>query len=111
MRDAEGRKTEASKVKQTTKQSNTYSTPKAVTFPKKNELLRVGLEPTHPTCTAICGPNIPCARVVCDNDIYSIEIACPSPAVLREREGGREGERERGRERGREGGGREEGGI
>ena len=39
MRD-ERRKKEASKVKQTTRQS------KAVTFPKKNELLRVGIEPT-----------------------------------------------------------------
>ena len=45
MRDEEeGRKKEASKVKQTTRQSNT-STPKAVTFSKKNELPRVGLKP------------------------------------------------------------------
>ena len=39
---------EASKVKQTTK-ANQHSTPKAVTFPKKNELPRVGLEPTTRT--------------------------------------------------------------
>ena len=39
----EGRKKEASKVKQT-RQSN--STPKVVTFPKKNELPQVGLEST-----------------------------------------------------------------
>ena len=36
---------EASKVKQTDKAKH-HSTPKAVTFPKKNELPRVGLEPT-----------------------------------------------------------------
>ena len=35
----EGRKKEASKAKQ-------HSTPKAVTFPKRKELPRVGLEPT-----------------------------------------------------------------
>ena len=45
VRDAEGRKKEASKVKQTNK-AKQHSTPKAVTFPKKNELPRVGLEPT-----------------------------------------------------------------
>ena len=38
MRDEEGRKKEASKVKQ-------HSTPKVVIFPKKNELPRVGFEP------------------------------------------------------------------
>ena len=43
MRD-EGRKKEASKVKQN--KAKQHSTPKAVTFPKKNELPRVGLEPT-----------------------------------------------------------------
>ena len=36
----EGRKNEASKVKQT--KQHMHSTPKAVTFPKKNELPRVG---------------------------------------------------------------------
>ena len=41
MRDAEGRKKEASKVKQTNK-AKQHSTPKAVTFPQKNELPRVG---------------------------------------------------------------------
>ena len=41
----EGRKKEASKVKQTNK-AKQYSTPKTVTFPEKNELPRVGLEPT-----------------------------------------------------------------
>ena len=51
MRNAEGQKKEASKVKQTTRQSNTQTskvkqTPKVVSFPKKNELPRVGLEPT-----------------------------------------------------------------
>ena len=47
MRDEkEERKKEASKVKQTNK-AKQHSTPKAVTFPrKKNELPRVGLEPT-----------------------------------------------------------------
>ena len=40
------RKEKISKVKQTTRQSNAAHTPKAVTFPKKNELPRVGLEPT-----------------------------------------------------------------
>ena len=43
MRDEE----EASKVKQTNK-AKQHSTPKAVAFPKKNELPRVGLEPTTP---------------------------------------------------------------
>ena len=38
-------KKEASKVKQTNK-AKQHSTPKAVTFPRKNELPRVGLEPT-----------------------------------------------------------------
>ena len=38
-------KKEASKVKQTNK-AKQHSTPKAVTFSKKNELPRVGLEPT-----------------------------------------------------------------
>ena len=36
---------QASKVKQTNK-AKQHSTPKAVTFPRKNELPRVGLEPT-----------------------------------------------------------------
>ena len=46
MRDEkEERKKEASKVKQTNK-AKQHSTPKAVTFPRKNELPRVGLEPT-----------------------------------------------------------------
>ena len=41
----EGRKKEASKLKQTNK-AKQHSTPKAVTFPRKNELPQVGLEPT-----------------------------------------------------------------
>ena len=46
MRDEkEERKKQARSNKQT-RQSNTYSTPKAVTFPKKNELPQVGLKPT-----------------------------------------------------------------
>ena len=44
MRD-ERRKEERSKQGQTNK-AKQHSTPKAVTFPKKNELPRVGLEPT-----------------------------------------------------------------
>ena len=44
MRD-EKEERKASKVKQTNK-AKQQSTPKAVTFPKKNELPRVGLEPT-----------------------------------------------------------------
>ena len=49
-----GRKKEASKVKQTNK-AKQHSTPKAVTFPKKNELPRVGLEPTTLyTCIYMC---------------------------------------------------------
>ena len=39
------RKKEASKVKQTNK-AKQHSTPKAVTFPRKNEMPQVGLEPT-----------------------------------------------------------------
>ena len=45
MRDAEGRKKEASKVIQTTKQHNTH---KAVTFPKK-KLAASGIIQTHDT--------------------------------------------------------------
>ena len=41
----ERRKKEASKVKQTNK-AKQHSTPKVVTFPRKNELPQVGLEPT-----------------------------------------------------------------
>ena len=41
----EGKKKEVSKVKQTNK-AKQHSTPKAVTFPRKNELPQVGLEPT-----------------------------------------------------------------
>ena len=37
---------EASKVKQTLNKAKQHSTTKAVTFPKKNELPQVGLEPT-----------------------------------------------------------------
>ena len=48
MRDEEGRNKEASKVIHvlTTIKAKQHSTPKAVTFPKKNELPWVGLEPT-----------------------------------------------------------------
>ena len=46
MRDEkEERKKQARSNKQTNK-AKQQSTPKAVTFPKKNELHRVGLEPT-----------------------------------------------------------------
>ena len=45
MRDEKEEKKEVSKVKQTNK-AKQHSTPKAVTFPKKNELPRVGLEHT-----------------------------------------------------------------
>ena len=40
------RKEERSKLGQTNNKAKQHSTPKAVTFPKKNELPRVGLEPT-----------------------------------------------------------------
>ena len=40
------RKEERSKQGQTNDKAKQHSTPKAVTFPKKNELPRVGLEPT-----------------------------------------------------------------
>ena len=45
MRDAR-RKEEGSKQGQTNNKAKQHSTPKAVTFPKKNELTQVGLEPT-----------------------------------------------------------------
>ena len=45
MRD-ERRKEERSKQGQTDNKAKQHSTPKAVTFPKKNELPQVGLEPT-----------------------------------------------------------------
>ena len=40
------RKEERSKQSQTNNKVKQHNTPKAVTFPKKNELPRVGLEPT-----------------------------------------------------------------
>ena len=40
------RKEERSKQGHTNNKAKQHSTPKAVTFPKKNELPRVGLEPT-----------------------------------------------------------------
>ena len=46
------RKEERSKQDQTNNKAKQHSTPKAVTFPKKNELLRVGLEPTT-LCTGL----------------------------------------------------------
>ena len=46
MRD-ERRKEQRSKQDQTNNKTKQHSTPKAVTSPKKNELPRVGLEPTH----------------------------------------------------------------
>ena len=42
----EGRKKEASKVEQTAIKAKQHSTPKAVTFPKTNELPRVVFDPT-----------------------------------------------------------------
>ena len=45
MRD-ERRKKERSKQDQTNNKAKQHSTPKAVTFPKENELFQVGLEPT-----------------------------------------------------------------
>ena len=45
--EKEGREKQARSNKQTNK-AKQHSTPKAVTFPKKNELPRVGLEPTTP---------------------------------------------------------------
>ena len=51
MRD-ERRKEERSKQDQTNK-AKQHSTPKAVTFHKKNELPQVGLEPTTCTCTSL----------------------------------------------------------
>ena len=45
MRD-ERRKEGRSKQDQTNNKAKQHSTPKAVTFPKKNELPQVGLEPT-----------------------------------------------------------------
>ena len=40
------RKKERSKQGQTNNKAKQHSTPKAVTFPRKNELPQVGLEPT-----------------------------------------------------------------
>ena len=57
MRD-ERRKEERSNQGQTNNKAKQHSTTKAVTFPKKNELPRVGLEPT--TCMLI---------LTCDFDI------------------------------------------
>ena len=46
------RKEERSKQDQTNNNAKQHSTPKAVTFPKKNELPQVGLEPTT-LCTGL----------------------------------------------------------
>ena len=46
MRD-EKRKEERSKQDQTNNKDKHHSTPKAVTFPKKNELPQVGLKPAR----------------------------------------------------------------
>ena len=54
------RKEERCKQGQTNNKAKQHSTPKAVTFPKKNELPRVGLEPTilyTQTCT--CTAHVP----------------------------------------------------
>ena len=51
------RKEERSNQGQTNNKAKQHSTPKVVTFPKKNELPRVGLEPTTlytRTCTRLC---------------------------------------------------------
>ena len=56
MRDEkEGKKKQARSNKQTNNKAKQHSTPKAVTSPKKNELPRVGLEPTtlYTTCIGI----------------------------------------------------------
>ena len=45
------RKEERSKQGQTNKKAKQHSTPKAVTFPKENELPQVGFEPITCTCT------------------------------------------------------------
>ena len=58
-----GRKKEARPYKQRCKQ---HSTPKAFTFPKKNELPRVGLEPT--------------TLYTLDSALYHVHI-CHVPAV------------------------------
>ena len=47
------RKEERSKQGQTNNKAKQHSTPKAVTFPKKNELPRVGLEPTTHVYTSV----------------------------------------------------------
>ena len=57
MRD-ERRKEERSKQGQTNNKAKQHSTPKAVTFPKKNELPRVGLEPTTLYTLDACAYNI-----------------------------------------------------
>ena len=46
-------KEERNKQGQTNNKANQYSTPKAVTFPKKNKLPQVGLEPTTTTIIGI----------------------------------------------------------
>ena len=56
MRD-ERRKEERSKQDQTNNKAKQHSTPKAVTFPKKNELPQVGLEPTTLMCYCITLPD------------------------------------------------------
>ena len=85
MRDEkEERKKEASKVKQTNK-AKQHSTPKAVTFPRKNELPQVGLEPTilytldralYQQCTYT---NVPVLHLAAGNHHLSDPEPCHSP--------------------------------
>ena len=50
----EGRKKQARSNKQTNNKAKQHSTPKVVTFPKKNELPRVGPEPDMTTVIMRC---------------------------------------------------------
>ena len=88
LRDEEGRKKEASKVIQTNK-AKQHSTPKAVTFPRKKELPRVGLKPTtlytldralyqlsyrRYYCTSTCTDCLGCAVLLCLVCLF--DLAC-----------------------------------
>ena len=90
------RKEERSKQGQTNKKAKQHSTPKAVPFPKKNELPRVGLKPTtlYTPDRAHMYNNI---IFIC---VQAIFLVCVQEQRERREEGGGENQREKEGERG-----------
>ena len=68
------RKEERSKQGQTNNKAKQHSTPKAVTFPKKNELPRVGLEPTTLYIMWLCIHAVVCVALCFQGDGSASEL-------------------------------------